>query len=33
MDKMENNPLCLQIPWEKNQVAFEKWKEVIPRLV
>ncbi|CAH0722552.1 unnamed protein product, partial [Brenthis ino] len=24
-DKMEGNPICVQIPWEKNQDALSKW--------
>ncbi|OWR50781.1 cryptochrome 2 [Danaus plexippus plexippus] len=24
-DRMEGNPICVQIPWEKNQEALKKW--------
>nr|WDV40244.1 cryptochrome 2 [Sinonovacula constricta] len=26
-DKMENNPVCVQIPWDKNNEALAKWAE------
>uniref|UniRef100_UPI00220F120B Light receptive cryptochrome n=1 Tax=Platynereis dumerilii TaxID=6359 RepID=UPI00220F120B len=26
-DKMEGNPICLQIPWYKDEEALEKWKQ------
>lgn len=27
-DRMEGNPICVQIPWEKNQEALAKWANV-----
>lgn len=27
-DRMEGNPICVQIPWEKNQDALAKWANV-----
>lgn len=26
-DKMEGNPICVQIPWDKNPEALAKWAE------
>lgn len=26
-DKMEGNPVCIQIPWDKNPEALAKWAE------
>lgn len=26
-DKMENNPICVQIPWDRNPEALAKWAE------
>lgn len=27
-DRMKDNPLCVQIPWDKNPEALAKWAEV-----
>lgn len=27
-DKMEGNPICVQIPWDKNPQALAKWASV-----
>lgn len=27
-DKMEGNPICVQIPWDKNAEALAKWANV-----
>ena len=28
LHKMENNPLCVQFPWEENAEGLERWKQV-----
>jgi hypothetical protein len=27
-DKMKDNPVCLQIPWETNREFIQNWREV-----
>lgn len=29
-DKIEGNPICVQIPWDKNPEALAKWANVSP---
>ena len=31
MDRVEDNPLCLTIPWEEDETALEKWRTVRAR--
>jgi hypothetical protein len=28
-DQMSDNPICVQVPWDKNPEALAKWAEVI----